>query len=46
MFKGKRMYAFAWNSSQFRKPIYIKFCFTRQNGEELLVVFSFHEDYP
>ena len=46
MFQGNRMYAFVWNSSQFRKPIYMKFCFTKEDGAELLVVFSFHEDDP
>ena len=42
-FVGKRMYAFVWDSTQFKANIYIKFCF----AGDLLVLFSFHESrYP
>jgi hypothetical protein len=43
LLKGRRMFAFAWDSSQFKQKMYLKFCLT---DGDLLALFSFHESKP
>ena len=43
-FKRLRLYAFTWFSSQFQKPMYLKFGILLEPPPPKLAVYSFHED--
>ena len=45
-FGGNLLYAFVWPSPQFGLRMYLKFCLTIRNKEEVLVLFSFHIERP
>ena len=43
---GRPLYAFNWQSAEFGRLMYLKFCLAGTTGMDLLVLYSFHEDRP
>jgi len=43
LYRGKPLYAFCWQSQEFKKEIYFKFAFASASDGNHLIVYSFHE---